>query len=180
MRSEIMVEQMEHIALLTDSGLTSPKIASIMNLNEVSVRNVVSIYLHMKNGEPVTDTSKNRFPTAIKWACGKFGKDYDEVMGIKTPAATKLEPKEDNTALAFAALLESIKGLTEAVNAIDTRLSAMQMTLSGTRDEARQDTKKIVEAININGDIQTKEWQVMKEKLEAIKMNTKNLRRNNE
>jgi hypothetical protein len=177
MRADITVEQLEHIALLTDNGLTAPKIAAIMNLNVVTVRNVVSIYVHMKNGEPVTETSKSRYPAAIKWACGKFGKNYNEIMNRK-PAAP--EPKEDNTALAFATMLEAIKALTEAVNAIDTRLSAMQMTLSGTRDEARQDTKKIVEAININGDILTKEWQAMKEKLEAIKMNTRSLRRNNE
>ena len=37
--------------------------------------------------------------------------------------------------------------------------------------------KKIVEAINVNGDIQTKEWQAIKEKLDAIKTNTKTMTR---
>ena len=168
MAEKLTTEQLEHIIVLTESGLTLRKAAEILGVSEYSVGVTAQIYRNLKDGTPLPKHAE-RTPGTIKWACEKLGKDFDAVMG----KAPKEEPKDDNTALAFASLLEAVKALTSSVDAIDKRLSAMQMTIAGARGDASENTKKIVEAININGDIQTKEWQAIKEKLDAIKTNTK-------
>lgn len=165
--TRMTADQMDHIVTLAESGIPQAKIAAILGVSEYTVSSTYGIYQKIKNGEPLPKHLE-RTPGTIKWACEKLG---------KTMAQPATETKDDNTALAFSSLLEAIKSLTSAVDAIDQRLSAMQMTLAGARGDAGENTKRIVEAININGDIQTKEWQAIKEKLDAIKTNTKTMTR---
>lgn len=163
MAAPLTNEQYDNIVTLKESGLATMKIASILGIHDSSVRNIWNIYAAVRDGSPLPKFSQH-YTAAVRWATEKTGKTVAE------PAAPA---KEDNTALAFASLLEAVKGITAAVDAIDKRLSAMQMTIAGARGDACENAKKIVEAINVNGDIQTKEWQAIKEKLDAIKTNTK-------
>ena len=167
MAAPLTAEQHENIITLKESGLPTMKAASILGIHDSTVRNIYKIYEAVRDDAPLPKYAEN-YTAAVKWARERTGK------AESTDAPAKKETPDDNTALAFASLLEAVKALTSAVDAIDKRLSAMQMTIAGARGDATENAKKIVEAINVNGDIQTKEWQAIKEKLDAIKTNTKN------
>lgn len=173
MRSErriITDEMRDHAITMRDAGMKSMAISAILGTSKGPIDATFQIYDAVKEDKPLTDYCY-RTPSIIRWACARLGKDYDAVTNRTTEITPK--QKEDNTALAFMSLLEAVKNLTDAVNGIETRMSAMQMTLAGMRDDGNQNGKKIIETINVNGDIQTKEWQAIKDKLEAIKNNTK-------
>lgn len=154
---------------MTAAGMNGKQIAGILGISQQTVSTFLLVYKVLSSGEPLPQHLL-RHQGYIEWSCNKLGLDANEFLNV--PQETQ-EERRDNTALAFAALLDSVKALTAAVDAIDKRLSAMQMTIAGARDDANQGVKKLVETININGDIQTKEWQTIKDKLEAIKINTK-------
>lgn len=167
-------EQKEHIITMRKAGMTNADIAAIVGLSEKSVISLTRIYYSLNDGKTLAKSDLHYYGHYIQWCCKKLGLDYDAVMSADGDGGRSGEERTaDNTALAFAALLEAVKSLAAAVDAIDKRLSAMQMTLAGSRDDANQNAKKLVETININGDIQTKEWQAIRDKLEAIKINTK-------
>lgn len=102
-------------------------------------------------------------------------------MGITAEPTIPVENHvTDNTAQAFLALLdavkaqtEAIKELTKSVSEIDRRLSAMQLVQSGMRGDVCEKIGKVVEAVNVNGDIITKEHSKMVDHLGGIKQNTK-------
>ena len=173
-RGVITDEMRDHAITMRDAGMKSAAISAILGTSKGPIDATFQIYDAVKEDNPLTDYSY-RTPGIIRWACERLGKDYDTVINRKTnpQAPEKREEREDNTALAFSMLLEAVKNLTDAVNGIETRMSVMQMALAGMRDDGNQNGKKIIEAINVNGDIQTKEWQAIKDKLEAIKINTK-------
>lgn len=169
-RVTITDEMRDHAITMREAGMTPTAIATILGISNGPIQMTFQIYDAVKDGKPLTEYAF-RTPNVIRWACARLGKDYDAVTNRNADAVP--EQKEDNTALAFMSLLEAVKNLTDAVSGIETRMSAMQMSLAGMRDDGNQNCKKIIETINVNGDIQTKEWQAIKDKLEAIKINTK-------
>lgn len=177
----------DKIITLHEKGLKNIDIAETLDVAPSSVSRLVSVYDALKAGNPLTEPQR-RLRLAIDYCCTKLGLDQDEVLAAKpepkpepeSEQLTIIPPQRDNTALAFAGFMDALKGLTDAIRAIDDRLTAMQMTIQGHRGEARVYTDKIVEAININGDIVSKEHRVVEEKLERIQINTKRLRKAND
>ena len=169
-RVTITDEMRDHVITMRDAGIKATEISNILGISNWPINMTFQIYDAVKDDKPLSEYAF-RSPNVIRWACARLGKEYDGVVNRNADAAP--EQKEDNTALAFMSLLEAVKNLTDAVSGIENRLSAMQMTLAGMRDDGNQNSKKIIETINVNGDIQTKEWQAIKDKLEAIKINTK-------
>lgn len=175
MRSErvtITDEMRDHVITMRDAGMKATAISNILGISKGPINMTCQIYDAVKDDKPLSEYAI-RTPNVIRWACARLGKEYDGVVNRNADAAPEPEKKEDNTALAFMSLLEAVKNLTDAVSGIENRLSAMQMTLAWMRDDGNQNSKKIIETINVNGDIQTKEWQAIKDKLEVIKINTK-------
>ena len=88
----------------------------------------------------------------------------------------------DNTAHVVARVMELLEELAQssrdtavALRGISTELSALRMAVSGGRKDANERMDKVVEAVNVNGDIITKEHDRMIDLLGAVKMNTKKL-----
>lgn len=168
----------DKIIMLADNGLTCAAIGNILGVQPSTASRIQSVYFALRDGKPLTDAQR-KLTVAIKYACQRLNLDPAEYLGKPEPKQEPPAdpPQRDNTALAFAGFMDALKGLTDAIRAIDDRLTAMQMTMQGHRGEARVYTDKIVEAININGDIVSKEHRVLEDKLEAVKINTKSLRR---
>lgn len=166
-RAVLNDNQRDHMLALREANFSANQIADIIGCSRGTVAAFFSIYDAAKDGRPINETYIHTQPAHVRFVQNKLG---------ITPTDKKSEqkaPEQDNTALAMVSLLEAIKTLTASVDAIDQRLSAMQMSIAGARDDANQQTKKLVETINVNGDIQTKEWSAINNKLECIKTNTK-------
>ena len=170
---------LDKIILLYRKGLKTTQIVGILNVSDSVINNAVSIYENISNDNPLHRRMREKMHM-VEWACKRLGKSVDDVRFIeeKEPASessadSQTEIKVDNTALAFAALLDSIKALTAEVAAINTRLSDIQLTQQGFRSDCSEKAKAIVEAINVNGDILTKEYDRMIDILGGIKQNTK-------
>lgn len=166
-RAILTDNQREHMLTLREANFSNGQIADIIGCSINTVRSLFSLYDAAQEGKQLSDTFIRTQPAHVRFVQNKLG---------IAPAAKGKEqkaPEHDNTALAMVSLLDAITALTKAVDAIDQRLSAMQMSIAGARDDSNQNAKKLVETINVNGDIQTKEWQAIKEKLDCIKTNTK-------
>ena len=160
-------QKMDSILLLREKGLSYQQICDILSTSDATVGRVI------KADEAARQHDMAEMRTICKgrdhlftWACKRYGIKEQEPK-------PEPEPKPDNTAKAFAALLDDIKDLTAAVNAIDKRLSAMQLTQQGFRGDMQQQIGKVIEAVNVNGDIITKEHDKMVDMLGVIKSNTK-------
>lgn len=168
----------DKIIMLAENGLSGAAVGNILDVAPSTVSRMLSVYSALRDGKPLS-AAQRKLTVAIKYACRRLNLDpaeyLDKVEPEQDPPADP--PQRDNTALAFAGFMDALKGLTDAIRAIDDRLTAMQMTMQGHRGEARVYTDKIVEAININGDIVSKEHRALEDKLEAVKINTKSLRR---
>lgn len=164
-RTVLTDSQRENMLAMRDAKFTNLQIADIFSCSPSAVSTLFSIYDAVREGRPVNPNYAQSQPAHVRFVQNKLGISQREEKA----------PEKDNTALAMVTLLEAIKELTASVNAIDNRLSAMQMTMSGFRGDAAEQSKKLVETINVNGDIQTKEWQAIREKLDAIKTNTKRI-----
>ena len=172
-RKWIDEQKLDNIALLVENGLKIEQIASIVGIGHASASRVKAVIIAAKNNDyEAMQRSCRGSQRIIDWACMKYGIKSPESKQEAPQEAPKQE-KPDNTATAFSALLESIKELTAAVNAIDKRLSAMQLTQQGFRGDMGEKIGKVVEAVNVNGDILTKEHDKMIELLGGIKSNTK-------
>lgn len=173
----IDAKKYEHIVSAITAGLTQEETADMLSVSRMTVQRVARLEKSAKARDLEDLREMNRSSkNLVRIACQKYGITLD-AQPMALPTA---EPKEDNTAAAFVALLETVKELTDTVKdlskglaAVDQRLSAMQMTVQGIRQEAKEHATKIVETININGDIQTKEYQRQNDFLAAIKTNTK-------
>lgn len=160
-------QKMDSILLLREKGLSYQQICDILSTSDATVGRII------KADEAARQHDMTELRTICKdrnhlftWACKRHGIKEQEPK-------PEPEPKPDNTAKAFAALLDAIKDLTAAVNAIDKRLSAMQLTQQGFRADMQQQICKAIEAANVNGDIITKEHDKMVDMLGSIKSNTK-------
>lgn len=160
-------QNMDSILLLREKGLSYQQICDILSTSDATVRRVI------KADEAARQHDMAELRTICKgrdhlftWACKRYGIKEQEPK-------PEPEPKPDNTAKAFSALLDAIKDLTAAVNAIDKRLSAMQLTQQGFRGDMQQQIGKVIEAVNVNGDIITREHDKMVDLLGGIKSNTK-------
>lgn len=170
MRIEITREMFDNMILLSDKGLSTVKIAELIGCSDSSVKNAVRAvnYAKAQNMDELrrlSITSKK----LVDFACDMAGIKYEAPFKLEE----KAEPKQDNTATAFATLVDAIKELTNAVNAIDKRLSAMQLTQQGFRGDMSEKIAKVIEAVHVEGDILTKEQTKMVELLGSIKSNTK-------
>ncbi len=162
----------DDIILLRDKGLKTIKIAEIYGVNRNTVCYVFQVdrYASERNIDGLTRLHY-QYPSLVKWACEKHNISLDKPA---TPEeSTEPKPAQDNTAMAFVQLAEGLRALTSAVQAIDQRLSAMQMTQQGLRGELTEHIKKVVESINVNGDIITKEHNRAIDLLGGIKCNTR-------
>ena len=159
-------EQMDNIVFLREKGLNGAEAASICGVSQQSVSRVYAAYIAARDGNnEELDAIRKNYKRLADWACLKFN--------IKSAPELAPQQKNDNTAQAVVALLNCINDLTAAIERIDNRLSAMQMTQQGIRGELGEHTKKLVETINVNGDILTKEHERMIDLLGGIKMNTR-------
>jgi GrpB-like predicted nucleotidyltransferase (UPF0157 family) len=127
----------EHIVSTITAGLTQKETADMLSVSPMTVQRVARIEKSAKAGDledlrMMVTRSKN----LVLIACQKYGLNLDaqHVMTLVEG------PKDDNTAVAFVALLEAVKELTDTVKdlrkgltEIDQRLSAMQMTVQGIR-----------------------------------------------
>ena len=183
----------DDIVMLLKSGIPTGKVAGITKKSKSAIRIVRRCYDAAHSGD--VETLRKLAPkstVAVMWACNSAGLNFDTVVLETAPveeASTAVEPTPpverttDNTAQAFVAVLdavieqtEAVKALASSINGIDSRLSQLQMTVKGFRDETAEQAKKLVEAINVNGDIITREHDKMVDLLGAVKMNTKKLR----
>ena len=165
--------QYDNVAMLKAKGLKTAEIANVMGVSYSQVNWIT----RANNAAEAGDTGEliriqkfNR--PMVVWACKKHGVS----LGVKQeePEVIKeSKPAPDNTALAFVQLAESLRALTSAVQAIDQRLSAMQTAQSVLRGDAVDIAKEIVKAMNVNGDILTKEHERMIDLLSGIKCNTR-------
>lgn len=160
-------QKMDSILLLREKGLSYQQICDILITSDATVGRVI------KADEAARQHDMAELRTICKdrdllftWACNRYGIKEQEPK-------PEPEPNPDNMAKAFTVLLEAIKELTAAVNAIDKRLSAMQLTQQGFRGDMQQQIGKVIEAVNVNGDIITKEHDKMVDLLGGIKSNTK-------
>ena len=164
-------EKMDSIQCLLEKGLTAAEAASITGVSEMTAKRVSAAYSAVKSGDI---ESINRQPSNyLEWACAKLGVNLKDVNKDKPAEEPKPETRPDNTAQALVALLNCINDLTAAIERIDNRLSAMQMTQQGFRGDVTEAAKKLVESIHVEGDILTKEHERMIDILGGIKMNTK-------
>ena len=186
-------QKMDSILLLREKGLSYQQICDILSTSDATVGRVI------KADEAARQHDMAELRTICKdrehllaWACKRYGIKEQEPK----PAP---EPKPDNTAKAFTALLDAInnnteetvsvvlhfidsigqylspeiKELKDSINALDKRLSAMQLTQQGFRADVQQQVAKVIEAVNVNGDIITKDQEKSIELLSGIKSNTK-------
>ena len=173
----------DDILLLREKGLGAKKIAEIYGVNRNSVGFVLQADRLAAEGDldGLLRLRKN-YGSVVDWACAKHNISLETPVTPEEP--TESEPKEeptesepkkdlDNTAMAFVQLAEGLRALTSAVQAIDQRLSAMQMTQQGLRGELTEHIRKVVETINVNGDIITKEHNRAIDLLGGIKCNTR-------
>lgn len=178
MAKTLDTETMDNIVLLREKGLTLEQAAVFCKCGHATASRVYSAYQAAMNGDYDTlrSTALMRSKNIVDWACAKFGITnlviQNDAENAALDEAAKHE-KPDNTATAFVALMESIKALTAAVDAIDKRLCAIQMTQQSFRADTAEAAKKVIEAVNINGDILTKEHERMIDLLGGIKMNTR-------
>ena len=114
---------------------------------------------------------------AVRYACEDFNITLDEPI-----VAAVAQAQHDNTALAVAKLYEMLDGisagmktLADTIQALSTEMSTLRMVVSGTRKDMNAGVDKVVESINVNGDILTKEHDKMVDILGGIKMNAKKL-----
>ena len=170
---------MDNIVLLREKGLSIEQTSVFCKVGHATCARVYAAYNAAKNKDydalrPIAEKSGN----IAEWACKRFGLNPLVFANEQENAAIEPEKpaepeKPDNTATAFATLVESIKALTSAVDAIDKRLSAMQLTQQGFRGDMSVKISQVVEAVHVEGDILTKEHERMIELLSSIKTNTK-------
>ena len=162
----------DSIKELADAGMDCAKIARVLGVSQGTVETQCGIYAYIEQGRPLTPSMAKQRPI-IKWACDRTGNDA--VMPAEDGDPVRQSDDSANAVTAFVQLAEAIGNLTDTVAHIDARLSAMQMTIQGIRQETGESVKKVVETININGDIATRERMDIKDRLEAIKINTKKM-----
>lgn len=165
-----------HVVDLAATGLKPDGIADILGLGLSTVQRVIRVEKSAAAGDlddlrKLVPQSKN----VVALACEKYKLSLDS-----TPKPKEAESKNDNTAQAIVSILEAIHELTEAVKAngkaMDTLLadlSQLRMHVASWRGETPGHVAKIVESINVNGDIATKEHQKQTDLLASIKINTK-------
>lgn len=164
---------MDTAAMLHSKGVQNKQIMDLCQISNTALARIIRGY-KAADAKDTDALRQLRFEslTVFEWACERGGIRPEDVLPEQAPKPEP-EPKPDNTAKAFTALVESIKELTAAVNAIDKRLSAMQLTQQGFRGDMQQQIGKVIEAVNVNGDILTKEHDKMVDLLGGIKSNTK-------
>lgn len=174
----ITKNSMDTAAMLHQKGVMNKQIMELCQISNTALARIIRGY-KAADAKDTDALRQLRYEslTVFEWACERGGIRPEEVLPeekqAEEPKTDQHEPKPDNTALAFTALVESIKALTAAVNAIDKRLSAMQLTQQGFRGDMQQQIGKVIEAVNVNGDILTKEHDKMVDLLGGIKSNTK-------
>lgn len=164
----------DDIILLREKGLGSAKIAEIYGVN----RNSVGFVLQGDRLAAEGDLDgllrlRKHYGPVVDWACAKYSISLETPVTPEEVTEPETQPALDNTAMAFVQFAEGLRALTSAVQAIDQRLSAMQMTQQGLRGELTEHIRKVVETINVNGDIITKEHNREIELLGGIKCNTR-------
>ena len=173
-KRNITNEQRDNFLKLSSKGISSREIARILNVGDSSVSRTLIAYELALTGKIDELRSKyHKYQQLIAWACEKAGVTLEPEEPEELEEPEPVKPKPDNTALAFVQLAESLRALTSAVQAIDQRLSAMQMTQAGFRSDVAEQAKKIVEAIHVEGDIITQENNKMIDLLAGIKCNTR-------
>lgn len=180
----IDAQTMDNIVMLREKGITIEQTSVFCKCAHATTQRVWQAYkaAQEKNYDVLREIDR-RGSNITEWVCAKFGIDASDIRLTKpekkpepeiseAPKQTAPE-KPDNTALAFVQLAEGIRALTAAVDAIDKRLSVMQLTQQGFRGDMNECVKKLVETINVNGDILTKEHERMIDLLGGIKCNTR-------
>lgn len=195
------VEMIKKVFDLHEAGLTGVKIAQILDISETSVSRVVFAYKSAKdrNFAALQRLRVAGNVTLAEFAADSFGVLPDFRRAVQafqaetidatnvfppddatTAAPPPAAPQNDNTAAAIVKLLaaigemaEQIKAVGSAINAIDNRLSTMQMTQAGLRGDVGREMQKVIEAVHVEGDILTKDQQQMIDLLGGIKQNTK-------
>ena len=157
-----------------EEGIAQSSIASILGISDSTVSRLIVAYDTIESGGQLSGSLTNS-TNIVRWVCEKLGKSYDVVTGHSQMPA--VEQNDANRAAEVELIVEAIGKIETAIDNLDKRLSAMQMTLQSFRQESQESTKKIVESINVNGDIATKEREKIADKIEAVKMNTRSLRR---
>jgi hypothetical protein len=166
---KMTAEQFDNAFLMKSSGISNDDVGKILGCSGDQIKAIMQVAKAAQASDIETLIRlRNVRRNVVDWACEKFS------VSLENPAEPPAqEPASDNTALAFGKLIESIECLTKAVQAIDHRLSAMQLTQQGFRADMQQSIAKAIEAIHVEGDILTKEHIQMIETLGAIKSNTK-------
>lgn len=164
-----------------DAGMRVKKIAEKYGLSEACAYRILRAESAAAKGEYEALRRLDRTSaTTVAIACAKYG---ISLHGADSPSAAPAVPAPvDNTATAAVRVLELLEELVQsnkdvgvALQGISTELSALRMVVAGTRKDMNERVDKVAEAVNINGDIITKEHDKMTDLLGAIKMNTKKL-----
>jgi hypothetical protein len=170
-----------HCVDLAATGLRAEGIADILGVSLSAVQRIIRADKAAAAAD--YDVLRIILPQSkrtVALACEKYQIDPSIPNTPTKPKEAKQEPKTDNTAQAIISILDALHELTEAVKAngktLDTLtadLAQLRMITASFRGEMPGHVAKVVESININGDIATKEHQKQTDLLASIKINTK-------
>lgn len=168
-----------HIVDLSATGLKADGIADILSVSLSTVQRVVRAEKSAAAGD--LDDLHKLMPQSkriVALCCEKYGLSLDAAPAAKP--APPAEPKPDNTAQAVVSIMEVLHEISEgikangkALDALTADLAQLRMTVASWRGEQPGHVAKIVESVNVNGDIATKEHQKQSDLLASIKINTK-------
>lgn len=161
---------------LLEKDISIRTVSDALGISTGTASKINSALRAAKDGTPLsrdTATLTDEALTLIYGRCGKeFARDGSPEAAVAAPA--------DNSGIAVVKILsaitemtEAIKAMTAAINAIDNRLSTMQMTQAGLRGDFGKEAQRVIEAIHVEGDIITKDQQKAVELLDGIRQNTK-------
>ena len=165
-------KHVENIVVLREKGVDVSMIAEMLGYSQSAISHVLAADAaaaarDFQALQEVSNYSENLF----RIVCARHGVTISESVESQQP---------DNAARAMVSILESLHEIAEgirqngkAMEALMADISQMRMTLASFRGEIPGHVAKIVETINVNADIATKEHQKMADLLTGIKINTK-------
>ena len=176
MKTKIYDDVYDAVLADYDAGLRMEKVAVKYGVSSASAYRIIRAEAAALNGDLDALRRMQKFSErVVDIACRKHG------ISLRGEVRNEVAvPPVDNIAHVVGRVLELLEELAQssrdtavALQGISTELSALRMAVAGTRKDMNERMDKVVEAVNVNGDIITKEHDKMIDLLGAVKMNTK-------
>lgn len=175
----LTVEDARRIVLLCDKGLSTRDTSDLLGFGLGTVTYAYRFAKDLREGnvedmkDALPKSGNSSLPRLVAEA---LGVNLDEFLADKKQD-TAPPPTDPNALVVLERLTDTMQELRDGMRDLAKSLSQIQMVLQGARQENNEKLTKITEAININGDIASKEHEALRVIVDNIKGNVKALAR---